>query len=152
MKFRFEDVIEDPEYRKLLLEEAIIGILFVDIDGRIMDANLEFQRMVGYPKGELQKMMFQQVTYPDDMVASLEVVDAMIQGKVERVEFSKRYVTRDNQIVWAKVIARVKRIDGKVDHFVTFVVPMCRHKEHKSCCRVVLDLFRAMAKKVSRVQ
>jgi PAS domain S-box-containing protein len=119
----FDSIIVDPEYRKLLVEESIIGILLVDLDGSIMDASLEFQSMSGYTKAELKKMTFQQITHPDDMLASMEVVNAMIEGRVCRVEFLKRYINKAGVPFWARVVSRLKRDDqGKPFHFVTFAM------------------------------
>lgn len=97
---------------KSIFEQARIGISVVGLDDRIMEANPEFQKMVGYSEEELKNMTITQLTHPDDIEEDYERLDRMLSENEERYKMEKRYITKSGNIVWANLTVTVVRDDN----------------------------------------
>jgi PAS domain S-box-containing protein len=83
-----------------------VGIAFSEVDGRLIEANAAFARMLGYEPHELVGVSFFDLTHPDDRQAERERVGAAVlqTDHTHRIsQYEKRYVHRDGHAVWARV-------------------------------------------------
>ena len=102
--------LERSEKRfKALFERAGIGILLATHDARILDTNPSFQRMVGYSAEELREMSTNDITHHEDFPIQSQFYRQIHQGKIDRYRLEKRYLHRDNYIVWGSLTMAVIR-------------------------------------------
>lgn len=100
---------ESEERFKLILENAPIGMTVVALDGRFLLVNESLCKIVGYEKAELEKLTFQEITYPDDLAIDLDYVNQMLEGKIKIYSMNKRYIRKDNTIIWIKLSVSLVR-------------------------------------------
>ena len=115
--------LADSEARyRVTFENAPVGIAHVAPDGRWLRANEALCRILGYAPDELTAKSFQDVTYSDDIAASIARVDQMRDGKIDRYDADKRYLRKDGTIVWVRLtVSCVRKNDGSIDYLVTVV-------------------------------
>ena len=77
------------ERLKAILENAPVGIVVGNPKNRFEETNAAFQRMTGYSADELRGMAWKVLTHPDDIARNTELVDGLMQGKVEELRFRK---------------------------------------------------------------
>ncbi len=79
-----------------IFESNMIGLLFTDFQGRILDANDYFLNMIGYTRQELinGKLNWGELTPPEYMPASLEALK-QLQEKAISPPFEKQYIRKD---------------------------------------------------------
>jgi PAS domain-containing protein len=66
------EAVRDSEERfRAIFARAAIGVLVVDMGGRILQTNLAFRRMVRLSARELRRMYFYELNHPDDNAANL---------------------------------------------------------------------------------
>ena len=81
-------------------EQAAVGILHTSLDGRILECNGCFARIVGYTPQELVGLSFQVITPPEDRGAGNTAAARLLSGEIQTVSFEKRYLRKDGALTW----------------------------------------------------
>ena len=115
--------LERSEKRfKALFERAGIGILLATHDARILDTNPSFQRMVGYSAEELREMSTIDITHQEDFPIQSQFYRQIHEGKIDRYRLEKRYLHKENHIVWGSLTMAVIRDEsGSVEYMIGMV-------------------------------
>src|SRR5205823_10803906 len=90
-------------------ENAAVGIAHRDATGRFLRVNEKFCAIVGYSREELLQKNIRDITYPDDLAASIDALTAMWQGESPPLGLEKRYVGKDGSLGWGEVFASLQR-------------------------------------------
>ena len=91
----------DKQWRTAF-ENAAIGIVMADFNGRYFAANSAFRNMLGYTERELYRLSFSEVTYKGDREANVLLASELTQGKRQHFEIDKRYRRKDGSLLWAR--------------------------------------------------
>ena len=129
--------IRDGQQRFLdTFEHAASGITHVDIQGRLMQANQTFCRMVGYSKAELEGLSFQDITVPEDIGPDLRLLQEALAGMRSSYNLEKRYRHRDGHIVWVQLtVALMRKPDREPDYFISVVQDISAQKAAEEAMR-----------------
>ena len=92
-----------------LFHDAAMPIAVTDMDLRYLDVNKAFCNLLGYSMEELLTMSIEDVTHPDDITPSLNTKNNWIEGKSQIGNFEKRYITKNGEIIWARLNLSVFR-------------------------------------------
>ncbi len=99
---------------------APIGMSLVGLDGRFLKVNAAAGRLFGFTEADLLKRDFQSITYPPDLDADLDQMQALLAGDTTDYEMEKRYVRPNGEIVWAQLdVALARHDDGTPRCFVS---------------------------------
>ena len=92
---------------RTIFEQSIVGIALADLDGRLLETNDAFQRMLGYSAAELIGKPLAEITHPDDwqVEAPLLAASRDPSGRDAQVRLVKRYMRKDGTLVWARLHA-----------------------------------------------
>ncbi|WP_052055516.1 chemotaxis protein CheB [Myxosarcina sp. GI1] len=103
-------------------EQAAVGIAHVATTGRFISVNQRFCQIVGYSVNELTQITFQKITYPQDLARELKYVRLMLEGEIETYSLEKRYIHRNNSLVWVNLtVSSVKKDSGKLEYFIAVI-------------------------------
>jgi PAS domain S-box-containing protein len=83
-------------------ENAAIGIVMADFNGRYFAANSAFRNMLGYTERELYRLSFEEVTYEGDREANVLLASELVEGKRQHFEIDKRYRRKDGTLLWTR--------------------------------------------------
>ena len=83
--------------------QSIVGMSIIDPQGRVLEINDAFCRMVGRPREELVGRTSYHYTHPDDREPTVRTVGDALQRGGARSVIEKRYVHRDGSTVWARL-------------------------------------------------
>jgi len=83
-------------------ENAAIGIVMADFNGRYFAANSAFRKMLGYTERELYQLSFDEVTYEGDRAANVLLASELTDGKRQHFEIEKRYRRKDGTLLWTR--------------------------------------------------
>jgi two-component system, sensor histidine kinase and response regulator len=107
---RTEEALRESEERfRGTFENAGVGIAHTQSTGRLLRVNEKFCAIVGYPREELLKKTFQDITYPDDLTISLGSLGTLMRGESAVVGHEKRYVRKDGSPVWVELFTTLQR-------------------------------------------
>ncbi len=103
-------------------DQAAIGVSQTALDGRYLQVNLAFCRMLGYTEVEMLGCSYQQISYPDDGANSVERRARLMAGSTIPTAVEKRYFHKDGSVIWVSISsALVRDADGAPDYFVNMV-------------------------------
>jgi len=96
----------------LLVENAAVGVLVVDIDETIYYANRAAHALLGHPDGALPLLRMSDLAHPDDLADMRRVRDTELrENNASHYHREARYVNADGEGVW--VMASVARIAAR---------------------------------------
>lgn len=75
-----------------IFEYSPVGISITLPSGEIQ-VNRAFYTMLGYAQGERHPLTWSQITHPDDVESSQQVVNALLSGEKDSAQFVKRYIS-----------------------------------------------------------
>jgi diguanylate cyclase (GGDEF)-like protein/PAS domain S-box-containing protein len=100
----------DAEQFRQMFEHAPIGIYVSDPNGRLIQVNSAFCRMLGYSEPELTGAAWSELTYPDDLGPASVRKEHLWSGVLDSFEAETRFVHRTGAVVWTRI--HVSRIRG----------------------------------------
>jgi PAS domain S-box-containing protein len=106
---RARQVTESEERFRGAFEAAAIGMALVTLSGRFSKVNDALCEIVGYPREELLRKTFQDITHPDDLDLDLSLVRKLASGDIPHYQLDKRYFHRSGRVVWIRLSASVVR-------------------------------------------
>lgn len=111
---RAEQAQRQAEARfRAVFENAGIGIALVDAQGRFLQTNAAYRRIVGYSERELAQMTVAQLGHPDDAAADWRVFQAMVAGEIDLYHSEKRFPRPDGTMSWMRVTTSRLDPDGE---------------------------------------
>jgi len=93
---------------------APIGICLVKVDGRILQANEAFGRILGFEPGEIAGVRIEDMTHTDDRPFNDAWTHRLFAGETDPLQFETRYLHADGHPVWVSLSASCIR-DAKGD-------------------------------------
>jgi PAS domain S-box-containing protein len=133
---RTEELQQQREQVQAAFSQAAVGIATVGRDQRFIDTNLRISEMLGYSGAELRRMTFRDLTHPEDLAVTDELVGQLIAGTIPRYVIEKRYLHKDGRTVWVRVTVTLLRDpDGSVDRFIGVIDDISDRKQTEEALR-----------------
>ena len=119
---RTEMQLRDSEERyRTTFEQAAVGIIHASFEGRILRCNARIADILGYTAGELAGLTVQQITAPDDLADSAELMRRVANGASAEA-LDKRYIRKDGALTWVKLTLSIQRdTQGRPLHFAAII-------------------------------
>jgi len=132
-RVRAEEALRESEERfRSIFEAAGIGIVLLNMTGRVVRSNPAFRRMLGYTEDELVGLRISDFTHPDDLEESLSLCAGMATGLQDRFELENRYVSRDGRTIHGRLTATLLRnAAGKPHLAIGMVEEITERKLHE---------------------
>ncbi len=129
-----ENALRDSEQRfRAIFNQAALGIVLANMEGRPIEANKAFSEMIGYSKEDLKAMTFLDFTHPDDRDLDKEAFDEMKSGLRESYSLEKRYFHKDSRIVWVHVsVSLLRGREGEPEFTIGVVTDISSRKTAES--------------------
>ncbi len=101
---RAEDALRESEARfRAIFEGAAIGVGLTNQEGRIIEANVALQRILGYNAEELRRMTLAECMHPDDAANAQALYEELIAGRRDHYRVEGRYIRKDGQWIWGRL-------------------------------------------------
>ena len=98
---------------------ASAGIVIATQEGRVLEVNTAYCRMLGYSAEELYTRTARDLVHPMDWPRRKAHMKALVQGHVDSFVEEDRYLTKTGETVWIRVsISRIQGVTGSSDGFV----------------------------------
>jgi PAS domain S-box-containing protein len=88
---------------------APIGMGLLDLKGNIVQVNRAMCEMMGYTEAEYLKLSMNDVTHPEDVDRSAELMRGTMRGEMKYFEQEKRYIHKSGRVIWALLRGTVIR-------------------------------------------
>ena len=94
----------DGTHMAAIYKHAPIGIVECSPEGMHVNVNEEFCRITGYEKNQLLARSIKDISYPGDYLNEIKLYTQLILGEIPSYKIEKRYIRKDNEIIWVQVI------------------------------------------------
>ncbi len=94
---------------RAVLETSPVGIATTDAELRLLTVNSAFAGILGFTPSELIGLHIDDLTHPDDRIATTQMVEDLLAGRVRVGELEKRNLRRDGSEVWVHIRASLLR-------------------------------------------
>lgn len=121
---RIEEELRASEDRfRSTFEQAAVGISHVALDGKWLRVNSRLCEITGYPREELLRLSFQDITHPEDMQPDLDLVQQTIAGDIEGYRLEKRYLHKTGTLIWVQLTVSLVRDaeTGEPRYFISVI-------------------------------
>lgn len=107
----YEGVISDVTTKKIdealrvfrtVFEAIPVGFLQMDAQGRFLQNNPAFQKMLGQDDEGLRAALYSDLTHPDDRERDVHHLAELVRGERDHYRVEKRYRRKDRSYVWVQ--------------------------------------------------
>ncbi|MCY0389504.1 diguanylate cyclase [Robbsia sp. Bb-Pol-6] len=100
-------------------QEAAIGFVIIDLQGRCVQVNSRFAALLDYEKSALSQLPYQDLLFSEDCIGVQRDATRMLNGELAFYSSERQYRRRDGQPVWANVtVALARTAEGQPLHYV----------------------------------
>ena len=118
------------EQLRAVFEHAGVGMALTAPDGHFVEVNHRFCEILGYSATALHDLTFLGVTHPDDVAATRDCMQKLIDGRIPNYKLEKRYVCANGQYVWCNVsVTALRREDGGFSQFIGVIEDITQRKQ-----------------------
>jgi PAS domain S-box-containing protein len=117
-----EELQKSEEKFRKYFELPLVGIAITSLEKGWLEVNDRLCEFFGYPRDELTRMTWTELTYPDDLEADVAEFNKVLDGESDGYTMEKRFIHKSGEVIYAEISARcVRKPDGQVDYFVALV-------------------------------
>jgi PAS domain S-box-containing protein len=139
----------EKRFRKIF-EEAAIGMSLGDLNGRLLDVNPAFLKMIGYEKHEVVQKHFKDFLHPEDGLKSVKLFQELGKGSRDSYSRENRYLHKDNRVVWGQVTVSLLRAVGGAPQFaIGMVADISDRKKAEEDIRTYQEQLQSLASELS---
>jgi len=140
----------DARYRRLM-DNAAIGMCFIDPDGRFEAVNEALCQLFGYDAETLMGKTWQELTAPDYLEADLKKVNDILAGHSDSYRTIKQYVHADGHLIWGDLsVSCVRDENGRVETFVSQIADITAAMEANARNHVLAQRLQKQSERLSR--
>jgi PAS domain S-box-containing protein len=138
-----ESILESEARFRGYFELGLIGMAITSIEKGWVQFNDRLCDIFGYTREELSQLTWAELTHPDDLAADVAQFDRILRGESDSYRMEKRFIRKDCMIIHAKISVQcVRRVDGKIDHFIAMVDDITERKRIEEALRGSEERFR----------
>jgi len=122
---------ENEEKFRNLFEHSPIGKSLTGIDGSL-HVNKSFCEIVGYSEEELLTKKWTEISHPEDMQKSNEILQSLLNGEIEQAFFEKRHIHKNGNIIWCDVSTYLQMDkENKPEYYITTIIDSTERKNYE---------------------
>ncbi|MBF0337610.1 MAG: PAS domain S-box protein [Nitrospirae bacterium] len=131
---------------------STIAIAITSVEKGWIDVNNRLCQMLGYPKDELMKMTWIEITHPEDIEPDVALFNQVLDGKMDGYEMEKRFIRKDDTILYTKLWLNCRRNeDESVRYCVALIEDISERKAlEEELNELTVNLKRRVKEEVER--
>lgn len=144
------DNVPDSEARfRALFDQAAVGMIEFDSEGRVLRTNETFCRIVGRSMSEIVGFTTHEYTHPADRGLAIHYIREIEARHALRASFEKRYIRPDGAAIWARAtLSPLFEGGGQLTRLLGIVEDISEQKGAEERIRFLMqlsDVVRPMA-------
>ena len=131
---------QSEERLRRFFDAGLVGMTVASLEKGLLQFNDKYCEITGYRREELENMSWMDITHPDDRDEEAIRFKRVNNGEKEGFTRNKRYVRNNGEIIHVMVSTEcIRKPDGAVDYFVSFVQDITEMKQAEEDLRQARD-------------
>jgi two-component system, cell cycle sensor histidine kinase and response regulator CckA len=106
-----------------------VGFAIISPRKEWLDVNQALCSLLGYDRQELQRLSWDDVTYPEDRAADAAEFERVLKGEIRGYSLDKRMVRKDGSVAWAALSAHSGRsATGEMEYLIAHIKDITQRK------------------------
>jgi PAS domain S-box-containing protein len=134
-----------------MFERSFVGKAQADpITGRFLQVNQAFADITGYSPAEMCQMSYLDITHPNDRERDLQSFDLVRSGKADRWQIEKRYIRKDDSVVWVNVSGNLLRDEeGRPARTIAVIQDITERKRGEEEREIAVEFYQLINRSAS---
>ena len=116
---RTKELRESQAQFKSAFDSAAMGMVLASLEGHFIRVNEACCGMMGYTRTEMEGLIFQDITHPDDLSGDLVNIRRLLDGEIDSYRVEKRYCHKAGHLVWGLLSVSLLRDEhNQPMHFI----------------------------------
>lgn len=122
--------VESEKIFQSVFQFSGIGIAIADTDYKIINANVKFEKILGYENSFLIGKKMEELTHQDDIKSSENNLKSLKSKKEISFSMEKRYIKKDGESIYGKVtVSTVRDGNGDIINFIIMLDDLSEYKK-----------------------
>ena len=137
-----EEELRQSEGRfRTLFKASPIAIALQGDDGRMIEVNDSYQRMLGYTEEELRKLGVKRITHPEDVAEGDRFYHELVAGSRDHYQREKRYFRKDREVIWGiSTVSAIRSSGGKLQYLISTVEDITARRQAETVMRELASI------------
>lgn len=130
IKEREQELQKNEQHFRRYFELGLIGMVDIDVNGRLLRVNDHFCHITGYTRQQLMELSWTDITEKEDAKEENRLFNDVVEGQSETYSMEKQFRHQTGEIRYATVAVRgVHQDDGKIMYLVALFEDITPRKE-----------------------
>ncbi|MEO5358411.1 MAG: PAS domain S-box protein [Nitrospirae bacterium YQR-1] len=122
--------IKQKEFFKAMFERNVAGIIITEINGKIINSNTTFQKMLGYKPKDIIGRFVYDLTHPEDIETAKNYFNEILAGYRNHYTMESRYLRKTGGYCWGQItVSLIYGVESSPANLLYIVEDIQRKKE-----------------------
>ncbi|RPI87973.1 MAG: PAS domain S-box protein [Chloroflexi bacterium] len=126
-----EEALRLSETRfRTIFEGAALGIVLVDLNGRLLECNSAVAEMLGYTLQELRNQVHERTDHPSNLIVNSVLFNELRVGKCNSFREERPYIQKDGKLSWGRLsVSLVRNSHGEPQYAIGMLEDITERKQ-----------------------
>lgn len=119
-------------WSRSIFEGSPVGIALLNTNSVVIEVNPALEEILGYSANEIRNIGISNITHIDDIEKDSRLLDDLIESNIESYKIEKRYIRKDNKIIWANVMmSYIQNVGEDFQFIIAMIEDITQQKENE---------------------
>ncbi|MDF2892139.1 MAG: histidine kinase [Clostridia bacterium] len=119
-------------WSRSIFEGSPVGIALLNTNSVVIEVNPALERILGYSANELRNIGISNITHIDDIENDSRFFDDLLEGTIDSYKIEKRYIRKDNKVIWANAkLSYIQNVGEDFQFIIAMIEDITQQKENE---------------------
>ncbi|MDF2592834.1 MAG: histidine kinase [Clostridia bacterium] len=119
-------------WSRSIFEGSTVGIALLNTNSVVIEVNPALERILGYSANEIKNIGISNITHIEDIENDSRLFDDLIEGTIDSYKIEKRYIRKDNKVIWANaMLSYIQNVGEDFQFIIAMIEDITQQKENE---------------------